>query len=110
MSDLEILSLDGGTRTVAADALEGLAGQIRGDLVTAASAEYDEVRAIWNGMIDRQELTVLLKLSDDLGETLESDAGSPVDPVEVPEPPAASTSRRGDNKGVSFREILVSED
>jgi FAD/FMN-containing dehydrogenase len=36
------------------DAVAGFTASLRGDLVTPESDDYDEVRAIWNAMIDRR--------------------------------------------------------
>lgn len=54
MTDTTSRTLDGGTTSLDADALENLGAALRGDLVTRDSDVYDEVRAIWNGMIDRR--------------------------------------------------------
>jgi FAD/FMN-containing dehydrogenase len=40
--------------TLEEEAVTAFAGSLRGDLVTPDSAEYDEVRSIWNAMIDRR--------------------------------------------------------
>ncbi|MCB0193697.1 MAG: FAD-binding oxidoreductase [Anaerolineae bacterium] len=34
-------------------AVQAFAGQLQGDLIRAGDANYDEIRAVWNGMIDR---------------------------------------------------------
>ncbi|MCB0216919.1 MAG: FAD-binding oxidoreductase [Chloroflexi bacterium] len=47
-------SLDDSRVTVDGAAIDGLAAALRGELVSAQSPEYDAVRAIWNGMIDRR--------------------------------------------------------
>jgi FAD/FMN-containing dehydrogenase len=39
-------------------ALEPLAQQLRGDLITPSDAEYDAARRIWNGMFDKRPLAV----------------------------------------------------
>ncbi|MGD8328835.1 MAG: FAD-binding oxidoreductase [Acidobacteriota bacterium] len=54
MQDITVRTLDEGTTTIDGAAVEALAGELRGDIVTAASPDYDEVRAIWNAMIDRK--------------------------------------------------------
>jgi len=47
-------TLDGGTRDLGTAELEALANGMQGDLVRTDDAEYDEVRQIWNAMIDRR--------------------------------------------------------
>ena len=53
MSSVTIRTVGEETTTLEQATVEALAGQLQGELVTAESADYDEVRAIWNGMIDR---------------------------------------------------------
>ena len=36
------------------DALAALRGRLRGRLVEPSDADYDEVRAVWNGMVDKR--------------------------------------------------------
>ncbi len=52
MTDLILRTLDGGDRRFDTDAMAGLAGELRGHLVTPASPGYDQMRRIWNAMID----------------------------------------------------------
>ncbi len=40
-------------RAIAMKGVEGLAGKLRGDLISASDPRYDEARKIWNGMIDK---------------------------------------------------------
>jgi len=54
MTSLHFRTLDDGTTTVDGEAIESLAAALRGELITAESPSYDEVRAIWNAMIDRR--------------------------------------------------------
>jgi FAD/FMN-containing dehydrogenase len=58
MSDVSILTLDGSSQNVDGEALDALAAQIRGHLVTSDSADYDDVRSIWNAMIDRRPAVI----------------------------------------------------
>ena len=53
-SSLSFRSLDDSRVTVDGAAIDALAAALRGELVTAESPDYDAVRAIWNGMIDRR--------------------------------------------------------
>jgi len=43
----------------ATSALDGLAAKLRGALVRSADPEYDPIRAVFNGMIDRRPLAVI---------------------------------------------------
>jgi FAD/FMN-containing dehydrogenase len=54
MQDVSVRTLDEETVTLGGEPLEALAADLRGELVTAESSDYDEVRAIWNAMIDRR--------------------------------------------------------
>ncbi len=54
MNDLSFAALESGKTTVSASAIEALATQLRGSLLTASDASYDEARKIWNAMIDRR--------------------------------------------------------
>ena len=46
--------LDGTTTTLAREALEAFRAAFRGPLLTSGDAGYDDVRQIWNAMIDRR--------------------------------------------------------
>jgi FAD/FMN-containing dehydrogenase len=48
------MTLAGEKKTISASAIGVLASQLRGRLLDASDAAYDETRAIWNGMIDRR--------------------------------------------------------
>jgi len=54
MADLKLRTMNGGKAALTSQEVEQFAADLRGDLVTPESAEYDETRAIWNGMIDRR--------------------------------------------------------
>lgn len=54
MNDLKLTTLDGGQTTISAAAIEVLAGQLRGQVLTSADPDYEEARTIWNAMIDRR--------------------------------------------------------
>ena len=49
----DLTTLDGGSVTVSESAVGALKDSLTGDLITPDSAQYDEARALWNGMIDR---------------------------------------------------------
>ena len=53
-AELTLRTLDGGNLAIGADAMDGLKSHLGGSLITPNSADYDEVRQIWNAMIDRR--------------------------------------------------------
>jgi FAD/FMN-containing dehydrogenase len=58
--------------TVAQEAIDGLRGAIRGDVLDRGSAGYDAARTIWNAMIDRRPaLIVSAKGAADVVRTIE---------------------------------------
>ena len=54
MDDISLKKHDGGTICLNGKALKTFANSLRGEVVTAQSADYNEVRSIWNAMIDRR--------------------------------------------------------
>jgi len=54
MNDVSLTDLHGGRTTVSAEAVEALANRLRGRVLNGRDPEYDEVRTIWNAMIDRR--------------------------------------------------------
>jgi FAD/FMN-containing dehydrogenase len=58
MPDLMIRTRGGERTTVASSELDRLAAAMRGDLVPVGAPPYEEVRRIWNGMIDRRPALV----------------------------------------------------
>jgi FAD/FMN-containing dehydrogenase len=54
MNDLSLTTLEPGKTKVSAISIEALGAQLRGSLVTEGDASYDEMRTIWNAMIDRR--------------------------------------------------------
>ena len=54
MDDLNLTTLTKGQALVKDVVIEGFAAGLRGTLLTGKDADYDEVRAIWNAMVDRR--------------------------------------------------------
>ncbi|MCA0275108.1 MAG: FAD-binding oxidoreductase [Proteobacteria bacterium] len=54
MNDLNLTTLDGGLATVSAPVLDAFAASLRGQLLNAGDAGYDDARNVWNAMIDRR--------------------------------------------------------
>lgn len=54
MSELTIRTLDGGQATLRSNDIDGLAAGLRGELVALDAPHYEDVRHIWNAMIDRR--------------------------------------------------------
>ena len=54
MASVMALTTDGSDTGLKGEALEALAGRMRGRLLTPEADGYDGARAIWNGMIDRK--------------------------------------------------------
>jgi len=58
-AELTLRTLDGGSVPVGTDTIDGLKSRLGGSLLTPRSAEYDEVRQIWNAMIDRRPALIV---------------------------------------------------
>lgn len=54
MTAHSLTTLAAGKKAISASAIEMLASQLRGSILDASDAAYDEARAIWNGMVDRR--------------------------------------------------------
>jgi FAD/FMN-containing dehydrogenase len=54
MSDVSVATRAGGHATLDAEAVESFRSGLRGELVIQGDPGYDEVRALWNAMIDRR--------------------------------------------------------
>jgi len=54
MASVMALTTDGSETGVKGEALEALAGRMRGPVLTPEADGYDRARAIWNGMIDHK--------------------------------------------------------
>ena len=52
MDSVSIATRDGGTTEISGDSLQELASGLGGLLVTRSSANYEDVRAVWNAMIE----------------------------------------------------------
>ncbi len=59
MSVLEIATKDAGVATVDLAAVEALEQDLRGTILRPTSADYDQARRIWNGMIDRRPAVIV---------------------------------------------------
>jgi len=59
MSQLEIIDLEGSVKTLTAETMDGFAAGIRGRLLRQGEGDYDEVRAIWNAMIDKRPALIV---------------------------------------------------
>ncbi|MBF9231781.1 FAD-binding oxidoreductase [Microvirga alba] len=59
MNDMTLTNLKAGKTAVSAAAIEALAAQLSGTVLDASDASYDEVRAIWNAMIDRRPALIV---------------------------------------------------
>ncbi|MFC3284569.1 FAD-binding oxidoreductase [Litchfieldella rifensis] len=53
MQHLTYQTLDGTSASLSPDEVDTLSHGIRGGVLTAADAAYDETRSVWNGMVDR---------------------------------------------------------
>jgi FAD binding domain-containing protein/berberine-like enzyme len=54
MVELRFITTDGSERVVVGAAIDKLASQFRGELVTAADRGYDAARRVWNAMVDKR--------------------------------------------------------
>jgi FAD/FMN-containing dehydrogenase len=54
MTDLRMITSDGGDTFLEEPAVQGLAESLRGPLLRPGDGGYDEARKVWNGMIDRR--------------------------------------------------------
>ncbi len=59
MNDMSLMNLQAGKTWIGAAAIEALAGQLRGRVLDASDAAYDEARTIWNAMVDRRPALIV---------------------------------------------------
>ena len=59
MSQTELRTRDGQATTVSDDAITALTDVLRGRLVQPSGADYDDARAVWNGMVDRHPALIV---------------------------------------------------
>lgn len=59
MADLRIITTSGAETVLKETAVEAFKASLRGKLLTADCAGYDEARAIWNAMIDRRPALIV---------------------------------------------------
>ena len=59
MSQTELRTRDGQATTVSDEAITALAAVLRGRLVQPSDADYDDARAVWNGMVDRHPALIV---------------------------------------------------
>src|SRR5246127_1173383 len=54
MPDLQIATTDGRGKMLADATIQAFRAELRGPLLSAGHASYDDTRKVWNGMIDRR--------------------------------------------------------
>lgn len=59
METLSIANLSGRQSTVSTAELDVLSHQLRGSLIRAEDATYDEARRLWNGMFDKHPAVIV---------------------------------------------------
>ncbi len=59
MNTLSVATMAGKKVSIEASALAKLAGSIRGKLVRPEDSDYDQIRAVWNAMIDRKPALII---------------------------------------------------
>ena len=59
MSNIQVVTGEGGLIDVDNDVIKGLEDSLRGVLLFPDSTGYDDARRIWNGMIDRRPALIM---------------------------------------------------
>ena len=59
MNDMSLMNLQAGKTWIGAEAIEALAGRLRGRVLDASDAAYEEARTIWNVMVDRRPALIV---------------------------------------------------
>ena len=54
MTDVRVITIDGGDKILELAAVEKFADGLRGRLVEPGDGGYDDARRVWNGMIDKR--------------------------------------------------------
>ncbi len=59
MAERTVTTLDGRSTKIDQSAVDALAAQLTGDLLTPESGDYNEARTLWNAMIDRRPALIV---------------------------------------------------
>jgi len=59
MNDMSLMNLQAGKTWIGAEAIEALAGRLRGRVLDASDTAYEEARTIWNVMVDRRPALIV---------------------------------------------------